>query len=106
MGSGDLVEVNSGGQVLFCFFAPAGPSVGHAQRAAHSVDLGNLHRSSIPSPPPHRELSPPLHGIDLLSAALRHRRCNFHQLMREYVSVPSVVLACLTQAQRCDYSRE
>ena len=44
------MEVNSGGQVLFCFFAPAGTSAGHHQRAAQSVDLGNLHRSSIPSP--------------------------------------------------------
>ena len=54
------MEVNSGGQVLFCFFAPAGTSAGHHQRAAQSVDLGNLHRSSIPSPLQSRKQTPSL----------------------------------------------
>lgn len=89
MGSGDLVEVNSGGQVLFCFFAPAaGASAGH-QRAAHSVDLGNLHRSSMPSPPLSSEHAPSLHGTDLLAAAPTHERRKSDQLVRGHVSVPS-----------------
>ena len=39
---GDLVEVNSGGQVLFCFYSPAEAALGHHQKVTQSVDLGNL----------------------------------------------------------------
>ena len=46
--AGELVEVNSGGQVLFCFFSPAGQVSGSRQRGTQSIDLGNLHQSSMP----------------------------------------------------------
>lgn len=45
--AGDLVEVNSGGQVLFCFFGPAGQVSGSRQRGTQSIDLGNLNQSSM-----------------------------------------------------------
>lgn len=47
LSAGELVEVNSGGQVLFCFFAPAGQVSGSRQRGTQSIDLGNLHQSSM-----------------------------------------------------------
>ena len=55
------MEVNSGGQVLFCFFAPAGASAGHHHRVAQSVDLGNLQRNSQASHPQDSELPAPSH---------------------------------------------
>ena len=53
------MEVNSGGQVLFCFFAPAGTLAGHHHRAAQSVDLGRMHRRTQASPLQDSELPAP-----------------------------------------------
>ena len=74
MHTGDLVEVNSGGQVLFCFFAPAGTSAGHHQRAAQSVDLGNLHRSSMPSPLHNGKQPRIFHSVSAASCSCRQTK--------------------------------
>ena len=49
--AGDLVEVNSGGQVLFCFFAPAASVPAGEQRGSQSVDLGRVRDVSAGTPP-------------------------------------------------------
>ena len=49
--AGDLVEVNSGGQVLFCFFAPAASVPAGEQRGSQSVDLDRVREGSACAPP-------------------------------------------------------